>query len=682
MSALQLGKRPLSDIAREAEANGRFNKRRAPPPRPSSPAPASVLAPFKPGETVFKLLCPAAKTGSIIGKGGSIIKSIRQDTGAMIRIEDAVFGCDERVVIISIKEDVSLPQKPQGTGGTEQSVEQVAEGKSADSKEDGEKQVKRGTNDKLESGEENGKDGNAREEEGSGSEFKEEEISPVQEALLRAHLRVLEADAKPGETISPENLKDIVTRLLVPTSQVGCLIGKQGKIVSRMREESGAQIRVLPKDQVPPCASALEEVVQITGDFAAVKKALISVSTQLRNNPPKKPADLSEAAGFHHLSEASMPKAGGLMVSKPLATSLSPVHTLGQSSGLTFPYGKEEVTFRMMCPKEKVGAIIGKGGSIVQRLCQETGAKISIDVSAESGDERVIRITAHESAEDVFSKAQRAVMMIHSRMLTTEQDKEGLVTTRLLVPADQAGCLLGKGGSIVIEMRKLTRAKIHIFGKEHLPSCALKTDELVEIVGSHTASQDALTQITTRLRNNLFRGMPGPGSTDAKLSPYSTLSSVTEGPLSLRTSILPSSAAYGKYRSPYQDILTDVSGSYLTGQWPSQSISSFSQDVRSKTLPDVLGLGHTRELGGESRRPTAAFITSQTVEVIVPEHAINSIMGESGSNLQQICKISGARVRINGVAPGGFERVVEISGTPDQTHAAQSLLQAFILSGQ
>ena len=30
---------------------------------------------------------------------------------------------------------------------------------------------------------------------------------------------------------------------------------------------------------------------------------------------------------------------------------------------------------------------------------------------------------------------------------------------------------------------------------------------------------------------------------------------------------------------------------------------------------------------------------------------------------------------------GGSDRVIEISGTPEQTHAAKSLLQAFIATG-
>ncbi|KAI5056333.1 hypothetical protein GOP47_0028151 [Adiantum capillus-veneris] len=803
MSALPAGKRPLSDIAREAEANGRASKRRTPQKRAASPPSSSPLSPLKRGETVYRILCPASKTGSIIGKAGSIIKSIRQDTGAMIRIEDAVYGCDERVVTVSAKEEGFRPQKFRGPGNyqksgdgdedkddlmsdTDEEEEQPAEaiGQASEEKTEGttglveekldeekllqaesdKEKLKEAESDKeqlpeadsdkeklteaepekeksmetemempteaeqentdvknsagdeklaeaaekepteviaakpeqvegnsnevisesMEGGKENGKEEVTHLLAESGMDPKERGLSPVQEALLRVHLRILEADPLKPEEIDAERGQEIVTRLLVPTSQVGCLLGKQGKIVSQMREESGAQIRVLPKDQLPICASRADEVVQITGDLTAVRKALLAVSTQLRNNPPKKPGEDPKAVS--RLPEEFSRKSGGLRAKKALGRS-PPRHSLGQSAGLSLSLGEGEVTFRIMCPKEKIGSIIGKGGSIVQSIREETGAKISIDVSSKVGDERVIRVSALETLDDAFSKAQRAVMILHSRILAADQDKDGLVTIKLLVPADQAGCLLGKGGSIVIEMRKSTRAKIHIYGKEHLPPCALRTDELVEVVGKFNAAHEALMQITTRLRNNLFHGAAagpgfGPAFKDAKLPSFSGLASPNEGPLASRTQMMPAPAPYERYRAPYQDVLSGLTGPYSHGTWPSQPVQTYAQEVRSKALPDLLGLGHTRELGVEPKRANTAFITSQTVEVIVPEHTINSIVGESGSNLQQICKISGARVKVNGVTPGALERVVEISGTPDQTHAAQSLLQAFILSGQ
>lgn len=55
-------------------------------------------------ELVFRLLCPSDKIGSVIGKGGSIIYNLRKETGARIKIANAVPGSDERVIIVSAYE--------------------------------------------------------------------------------------------------------------------------------------------------------------------------------------------------------------------------------------------------------------------------------------------------------------------------------------------------------------------------------------------------------------------------------------------------------------------------------------------------------------------------------------------------------------------------------------------------
>lgn len=44
-------------------------------------------------------------------------------------------------------------------------------------------------------------------------------------------------------------------------------------------------------------------------------------------------------------------------------------------------------------------------------------------------------------------------------------------------------------------------------------------------------------------------------------------------------------------------------------------------------------------------------------------------------------QISGAKVIVHEPRPGSSDRIVVISGTPDETQAAQSLLHAFILTG-
>lgn len=58
-------------------------------------------------------------------------------------------------------------------------------------------------------------------------------------------------------------------------------------------------------------------------------------------------------------------------------------------------------------------------------------------------------------------------------------------TTRLLVPTSRIGCLIGKGGAIITEMRRLTKANIRILSKDNLPKIASEDDEMVQVKALH-----------------------------------------------------------------------------------------------------------------------------------------------------------------------------------------------------
>lgn len=55
----------------------------------------------------------------------------------------------------------------------------------------------------------------------------------------------------------------ITTRLLVPSSKVGCLLGQGGHVINEMRRRTQADIRVYSKNDKPKCASEDEELVQV-----------------------------------------------------------------------------------------------------------------------------------------------------------------------------------------------------------------------------------------------------------------------------------------------------------------------------------------------------------------------------------------------------------------------------------
>jgi hypothetical protein len=148
--------------------------------------------------------------------------------------------------------------------------------------------------------------------------------------------------------------------------------------------------------------------MQITGNFSAVKKALLSVSSCLQDNPRVDAAN----------SGSTKPSLGGLH-GTPLPPYVDPIHQRGYASGFhaadyrSRGYSsvpgpenigashrmvmEEEVVFKLLCQLEKVGSLIGKGGCIIRGLQSETGASIKIADPVPDSDERVVVISAREA---------------------------------------------------------------------------------------------------------------------------------------------------------------------------------------------------------------------------------------------------------------------------------------------
>uniref|UniRef100_A0A8R7P760 K Homology domain-containing protein n=1 Tax=Triticum urartu TaxID=4572 RepID=A0A8R7P760_TRIUA len=158
-----------------------------------------------------------------------------------------------------------------------------------------------------------------------------------------------------------------------------------------------------------------------------------------------------------------------------------------------------ETVYRILCPGKKIGGVLGRGGHVVKALRDETKAKIRV---ADSIPENM---KPHCFAQD-------ALLKIHDKIAADEDSNDGVtcensetagdVTSRILVPGNQVGCLLGKGGSIIQQLRNDTGAGIRILPSENLPQCALKSDELVQISGAPSLVRKALYEISTRLHRH------------------------------------------------------------------------------------------------------------------------------------------------------------------------------------
>ena len=155
-------------------------------------------------DTVYRYLCPVKRIGSIIGKGGEIVKQLRSDSQSNIKISEAIPGCEERVVMIySSSEETN----PFGDGG-------------------------------------------------------DELVSPAQDALFRVHDRVV-AEELPADEDFEEQTQVVTVRMLVASDQIGCVIGKGGQVIQNIRSETHAQVRVLSNERLPPCALSSDELLQV-----------------------------------------------------------------------------------------------------------------------------------------------------------------------------------------------------------------------------------------------------------------------------------------------------------------------------------------------------------------------------------------------------------------------------------
>lgn len=234
MDSSSLPKRLPADSSTAASAEPTAKRRNQPTATSAatSSPPTVVAAGAAKPQVLFRILCPATKTGGVIGKGGAIIRQFREDTGAKIRIDDSVLGCDERVILI-VADAVKSKREASAICGAEAN--------------DGEESA------------------NLSNSSPNPVAVDDDESSPAQQALVRVFERILKVDEEREEKEKKEDLGNVAVccRLLAPSNQVGCVLGRGGKIVEKIRQESGAQIRVLPKDHIPACASPGDELIQV-----------------------------------------------------------------------------------------------------------------------------------------------------------------------------------------------------------------------------------------------------------------------------------------------------------------------------------------------------------------------------------------------------------------------------------
>ncbi|KAE8775408.1 KH domain-containing protein [Hordeum vulgare] len=405
-----------------------------------------------------------------------------------------------------------------------------------------------------------------------------------------------------------------------------------------------------------------------------------------------------------------------------------------------------ETVYRILCPGNKIGGILGRGGHVVNALRDETKAKIRVADSIPGADERVIIIfdyqnNSKQAVEAIQNNidglenmkphcfAQDALLKIHDKIAADEDPNDGVicensetaghVTARILVPGNQVGCLLGKGGSIIQQLRNDTGAGIRVLPSENLPQCALKSDELVQISGAASLVRKALYEISTRLHmhprkenppleeiidasTQRKRGSPPPIPHENHMLPHLHVDHPPPMPLldpyrnrplqypvpepeefSIR--ILCASELIGPVigrsganvrqveqqtgaRIVVQELHKDASGERLIVI----SSKEIPADPVSPTI-EALILLHSKVSASKVSEPSESEPSEEhklVTRLVVPSKKVGCILGEGGKVITEMRRRIGAEIRVYSKADkpkylSFNEELVQVSGSPD-----------------
>ncbi|PKA55690.1 KH domain-containing protein [Apostasia shenzhenica] len=303
-------------------------------------------------------------------------------------------------------------------------------------------------------------------------------VCPAQNALFKVHERLVKCELPvsndDGDGI---DMVQVTARLLITSDQARCIIGKGGHSIKSMRYDTGAKIGIWSDDRLPACANRYEELLEIKGQNLAVKEALFRVSCLLHELPPRSLAK----------SSATDPSVGYIVHNQE--------HDL---QGRNY-----EFSLRMICPSINIREVIGKGGDTINQIRQESGASVKLDCFFDE-DDCMILVSANEFSGNSCSPTINAAIQLQprcSKKIENEFGKPSYVT-RLLIPRSRVGCLIGKSGVVIKEMRRATHASISIV-EESLPSVASEDDAMVEISGDLMNARDALIEVIGRLKSNI-----------------------------------------------------------------------------------------------------------------------------------------------------------------------------------
>ncbi|XP_050966402.1 insulin-like growth factor 2 mRNA-binding protein 2 isoform X2 [Labeo rohita] len=320
----------------------------------------------------------------------------------------------------------------------------------------------------------------------------------------RMILEIMEKEANDTKIV-----EEVPLKILAHNSLVGRLIGKEGRNLKKIEQDTGTKITISSLQDLTIYNQ--ERTITVRGGVEECCNAEVEIMKKLREAHENDLASLNQtnmmpglnmnALGIFSSGLSALPPASGLRGSLSGPANYSPL--LGPPSVLGGLYGvpssgaislqqgsaEQEVVY-LFVPTPAVGALIGKKGQHIKELAHYAGASIKIAAPDNPDDpERMVIITGPPEAQ--FKAQGRIYGKLKEENFFTAKEEVKL-EAHIKVPSTAAGRVIGKGGKTVNELQNLTSAEV-IVPRDQTPD---ENDEVfVKIIGHFFASQTAQRKI-------------------------------------------------------------------------------------------------------------------------------------------------------------------------------------------
>uniref|UniRef100_A0A8D0CQK0 Insulin-like growth factor 2 mRNA binding protein 3 n=1 Tax=Sander lucioperca TaxID=283035 RepID=A0A8D0CQK0_SANLU len=342
--------------------------------------------------------------------------------------------------------------------------------------------------------------------ENAGAAEKPITIHSTPEGCSNACTTIMEIMQK--EALDTKFTEEIPLKILAHNNFVGRLIGKEGRNLKKIEQDTGTKITISPlqdltlynpertitvKGSIEACARAEEEVMKKVRESYDSDMAAMNLQSNLIPG-----LNLNALGLFPSGAPGMGPSISGLPHTLPLQTWDCVYIQQGHP---------ESETVHLFIPALAVGAIIGKQGQHIKQLSHFAGASIKI-APAEGMDAKQRMVIIIGPPEAQF-KAQCRIFGKLKEENFFGPKEEVKLEAHIKVPSFAAGRVIGKGGKTVNELQNLTCAEV-VVPRDQTPD---ENDQvIVKISGHFFACQLAQRKIQEILAQVRRQQQPKPTS--------------------------------------------------------------------------------------------------------------------------------------------------------------------------